>query len=253
MAKYKLDVSDVLGKLHIAALEKVNSQFKGVWGALKKLRKGEIGTASIVNTAFHENNKQLDLPPNKAAQIVVRAAGTNARKAARDMAKVYMQWFAGDEDFDIVKYVENDESNAERTTKDKSATILGQGVVEYRMDYQLYATQRAAQDLEDLEQKTNKTASDKASSEDSDVIDANESVESEETPNKVKAWESEHPFKSIFTEQNKEDTAMLKESKTKKFVKQVAKQKNVAAQRTLEEIIREKVEKRVKDVLSEEK
>ena len=245
MATLKIDASDLLGKLHVAAVDKVNEKYKSVLGQLKKILKGRFGGATIKNSAFDDKTGKLNLPPgNGDAEIAVASSGMNAWKEAKDMMKTYMQWFAGITDFDLDKWVEDNESKRDEAgaRHDKEGVLSRQ----WTIPYQLIATEKGTQEIKDFAAATDtKTQS---SSSDPDVIDANESIKQKDS-HKVKAWES-HPFETLF---DKEDTAMIKESKTKKFVRQVAKQKNVDAQRTLEEIIREKVEKRVKDVLSEEK
>lgn len=249
MATLKIDASDLLGKLHVAAIDKVNEKYKSALGQLKKLLKGRFGGATIQNTAFDDKTGKLNLPPgNGDAEIVVASTGVNAWKEAKDMMKTYMQWFAGMPDFDLDKWIEGNKS----TRDDVGATHDKEGVVsrQWTIPYQLTATEKGTQEIKDFASATDTKTQQSAT--DSDVIDANESVEAASS-RKVKAWESEHPFESIFNKQSKENSTMVKESKTKKFVKQVAKHKNVAAQRTLEAIMREKVEKRVKDVLAEEK
>lgn len=249
MATLKIDASDLLGKLHVAALDKVNEKYKSALGQLKKLLKGRFGGATIQNTAFDDKSGKLNLPPgNGDAEIVVTSIGVNAWNEAKDMMKTYMQWFAGITDFNLEKFIDANAAHgrgdvgAVKGKEDKGLTT------QWVIPYELTATEKGTQEIKDFAAATDTKAQSSSSSDDSEIIDANESIE-QDCPSKVKVWES-HPFETLF---NKENKTMINESKTNKFVKQVAKQKNVDAQLTLEEIIKEKVEKRVKDVLDEEK
>ena len=250
MATLKIDASDLLGKLHVAAIDKVNKEHRSLLGKLNKLRKGRFGTATIQNSAFDDKTGKLNFPPGKGdAEIVVTSTGVNAWNEAVDMMKTYMKWWAGIEDFNLKKFIDANAAHgrgdvgAVKGKDDKNLTT------QWVIPYELTSTEKGTQEIKDFARST-ETSSNKSSSDDSDVIDATESVNAS-TPLKTMIWES-HPFESLFKVQDKEST-MIKEAKTEKFVKQVTKQKNVAAQKTLEQIVKEKIQKRVESVLSEQK
>lgn len=259
MAKLEIDTADLLGKLHLAALEQVSKNFKGF---LKRLRKGNISRTAnsfIQNTAFHENSSQLCAPPNGSAVILIHTTGTKPQSLARDMFATYMKWFGGMDEAKAKAKFDEYNKNAGLGTANAAKDSNKNGLTEFNIEieYKLISTEKAAVDIEDAKdainngEKPSSSNSNKSnsSSSSSDIIGLNDSVIPEQT-NKSKIWES-HPFEIIFKEQSTK-TTMIKEAKTKKFVKQVVKNDNVTAQKTLEQIIKEKIQQRVKDTLSEE-
>lgn len=250
MATLKIDASDLLGKLHVAAIDKVNKEHRSLIGKLNKLRKGRFGTASIQNSAFDNKTGKLNFPPGKGdAEIVVTSTGVNAWNEAVDMMKTYMKWWAGIDDFDIKKFIDKNavhgrgEVGAVKGKEDKGLTT------QWVIPYELTATEKGTQEIKDFAAGTKTDTKSSSSSSDSDIIDANESVERKISTSKVKVWES-HPFEILF---NKENENMINEEKTEKFVKEIVNQKNADAQQTLESILKEKIEKRIKEVLADEK
>lgn len=248
MAKLEINTSDLLGKLHRAAMEKVNDEFKGVWNKVKKAFKtkggGIGGDALIENSAFHKDNEQLNPPPNGNAEIIVKATGTRPMTIAKQIFATYMKWFAGmDEAKANAKF---DEYSKKAGKSDSNAHAEGAGVLKYELtiEYELTTTEKKPEEIEKTEDDS--SSDNDASSEDSDVINANESEE--QTTEKKNIWES-HPFESIFKEQEK--ATMTTESKTENFVKEVMNKKNVKAQNTLESILKYKIYKRVKETLEE--
>ena len=271
MARLKINGSDLLGKLHLAAIDKVNKEFKSGWGKIKQLLKRRSGRAEnqiIENTAFDDNTGAMNIP-NGPARIRVVTSGTHAKSLARDMMKTYMKWWAGIEDFNVDNY-EDEAGLGTGVSQVKSfKTAIGLAY-NLTITYELKTTVKKAKELVSLEDlikgnvensddgnddendgNSSSSKSNASSNSEPEVINLNDSIQIQFHPNKSKAWESEHPFESLFNKNT--NINMIKEKKSEKLVNELSKKNYVKAEKMLKSLIREKINARVEDILSQSK
>ena len=279
-----IDTSNILGKLHEAACEHARKKFETISGVGKDkfaaIWRKYLTKAIIVidNTNYDPKTKKFDID-KKSGSIVIYVSGRgifglNAeekrKERAKEVAAEYMKWFAGIENFDMTPYsgpglplkMKDEEYKTNRED-------VKHGVSKFEIQYTLESSGNITVDREkEIDDEIKKALKDeKDNSKEEEVKDnskeketksnnsnsnneeyAFESIKSKNSSKKENLWESQHPFKILFEKKN----MITEKEKSQKLVKQIVSEDNVGAQKTLESIIKDKIDKRLDKFLKNE-
>ena len=275
-----IDTSNILGKLHEAACEHARKKFETISGVGKDkfaaIWRKYLTKAIIVidNTNYDPKTKKFDID-KKSGSIVIYVSGRgifglNAeekrKERAKEVAAEYMKWFAGIENFDMTPYSGpglplkiNDEEY--KTNREDVKHGVSKFEIQYTLESSGNITVDREKEIDDEikkalkdekednskeEEKKEETKSNNSNSNNEEY--AFESINSKNSSKKENLWESQHPFKILFEKKN----MITEKEKSQKLVKQIVSEDNVGAQKTLESIIKDKIDKRLDKFLKNE-
>lgn len=281
-----IDTSNILGKLHEAACEQARKKFETISGGapFTALWRRRFTEAIIIidNTNYDPKTKLFDISKDEG-DIIIYVSGRGflglqaeqrRKKRAKEVAAEYMKWFAGIENFDMTPYcpygmpISSDEEGY------KTNKRVNHEVSKYEIHYKLESSGNITIDREkeiddkikdalkdekeDNSKEEEKKEETKDSSKEKETKSNNsdknheeyafESINSKNSSKKENLWESQHPFKILFEKKN----MITEKEKSQKLVKQIVSEDNVGAQKTLESIIKDKIDKRLDKFLKNE-
>lgn len=272
-----IDTSNILGKLHEAACEQARKKFETISGGapFTALWRRRFTEAIIIidNTNYDPETKLFDLNKDEG-DIIIYVSGRGffglqaeqkRKKRAKEVAAEYMKWFAGIENFDLIDYCPYGIPISSNEKGYKTNKRVKHEVSKYEIHYKLESSGNITIDREKEidnkikdalkdekednskeEEKKEETKSNNSNSNNEEY--AFESIKSKNSSKKENLWESQHPFKILFEKKN----MITEKEKSQKLVKQIVSEDNVGAQKTLESIIKDKIDKRLDKFLKNE-